>query len=1213
MGLKKHAWSICILVALSCATHWQWVFLSGIFTDGDFWYQPNQYFLETFTVPKILNITTTMGAGTATPTFAFLFIFGGLLAHIHLYFSAWERIVFLWPITFLGPIPMYVFLYRLFRYKYAAVIGAMIYSLNSYVISREISHLNIAIAFLCTPFLIIVFENLLKKQDKRSIFYFSVTSIIYSIYEARILFISALILIAYGIFLLIAKAITPSWKLFRTALIAICIVTLFQSYWLVPFLFSNSSLGYASITSRGLFPSFAYITHAITISDPFWVNWGAPSNFVSEPVWWWLYLIPISACIWIVLRKQSGHRAPLWFWLVVALAGIFFVKATNQPFPDAYPWLFAHVPGFRLFRDSSKFNLASALGISILAAASLAALRKKAAPIAIVLGIALAAVMINNSLIMMTGKVPVMTTQYPISDQYKAFQHILESDPAFGRSLWFPTEDRFVFISEHHPRLSALTLASNDWAAFVENPNDPISLFDQPIAHALLNFGSFTYIGAPLDSINNIYMWYPRTKNQFIAYIQNVPHLIRIPEMDDSMPVWKNPDAKPLAYIANNTIAAHEDVEHFSGNDPSSDTAFIFEPQLNSATDLLKKVITNEEFNPFLPNFIAIQDGIVTTTQAIAAHTDSLTTSVQGSTSSAATDIFARRIDDSIIIFSRNQEQESPIAKVDNTAQQYALSINDNNLEFYMPPDDTSDRYIGSIRFPQGASQITVYKQAGDNTNILSDPSFEQGTWGTVGDCNNIDASPTDSNGIQATQSSLATSGEHSLELSAHKHIACVQEPIQVPSSATIVLGSIDYKMEGTTPGSMKIVDTATGSKEATSVVFQNTSDWQHKQFSFDSKSDQGLTMYLYQPSDPASDTQIKGLFDSIQLTAYQQIASATFTPSPVNVQASHAFTQNDIQIVAPGVTDTNLIQGMPLTSQSTVSAGDCNNSDHTSVQQNGITSSVASDGALTIQAKKHIACTTFPLSDIDPAYNYLLTTTYKTEKGAAPWISLYPNKDPSAAKVQLPLSSTPETYSAIIEGQYITPDAQLYVYVSADEGPASSTFTSMSLKKIPILPREYITTSAPSLPPLSTTLRIINPETTVVGVEELGTAPRLLVLSNTFNPGWRLFVRTAGTPDTPWFKRILWTTPGVELSSNNHITANAFVNGWVIDPQEVQQKIGTTQHIEFVMEYWPQRFMDIGTAVTALLAILLGLSAMFLSDKSPQSKDNSTGSNTPS
>lgn len=1177
---KKFGW-LFLLIALSAIAHWQWIVLPGIFTSGDFGYTSTQIFSESLTSPKILDTTTSLSTGISQPTFALLFFIGGLLAKIHLGFAEWERIIFLWPIAIFAPIPIYLLLLKTLKYPAGAFAGSMIYIFNTYILAREMMHLHIAIVYFLAPLLFMTVRDLLHKQTTKSILFFIAVTGVCSIYEMRILYTLTFMLVAYSLYLLISRKITLSWKMLRVILYAIIPVALLQSYWLIPFIFANSSLAYESFVSRELFRSYDHIPQAITLYDPFWSG-EQLTDFIPQPIPRWEYLLPIIAFLWLVLRPKIKKNSYFWFWSIVAIVGIFLVKQENNPFPNAYSWLYYHFPGFNFFRESSKLKIIIALAFSMLTAGSLLLLQSRLKKVANALILALSVIMLINILPLTTGSIKAMTTPHTIDDQFLTTNNALESDSTFGRTLWVPGAERFITASQTHPRLSLANLMGSDWKSYALNQNDPLSITSEHIFKALINFASIGYVGEPTNQIDNVYQLYNASKETIGKNLINIKNLQPTTWAPPDMPIWANPDAKPHAYIADNVVSVHGALQDYSGSDPSIHSAFVFQPDVpsNLFQRIEETVATNIEYIPFLPENILIKNGTITPSVNISA-TSSMQTVNRSSNQDIITDAYIEKTDQDITLIIKKDGTNQTLAQIPNSHQDLNITINDVT-RFYNSQTTDPETLIGQVRLRSGDNSIKFYGRIATDP-LIKNSSFESGTWGDAGDCNNIDGTSAQTNKIIASQSDTATNGQYSLLLTAGKHIACTASTIASTDAPTTYFGSLDYQLKNGTPGYIKVF-VSNPTKEVASVQFADQSGWQNANFSFEIDQPQSLTMYLYQPSASTSTSPSAGLFDNIHLDAYQGIASITVTlPTPAELTTA-PYQPSDTIISNPEITGENIIQQANLIDPAPI-PGDCYNSDGTPAEKNGIGSSIINSPnnsqALSVTAKKHIACITFPLKNFDPTYDYLLNINYKTVSGDNAHITLYPNKAGSNATVQLfKTNGQWQTKNVILSGKGIPPRANLILYIPTDAGPAESQFSKISLTKIPILPQRFIQTTNPVLPDVQTQGQDFGPTMRILQVDDIGNAKRLLVLSDRYSSGWKVFVRPKNTANQNILKRALLEKPGVEISADSHIKANGFTNGWIIDPAEIESALGSTKDFDIIIEYLPQRYMDAGTLI---------------------------------
>jgi hypothetical protein len=147
--------------------------------------------------------------------------------------------------------------------------------------------------------------------------------------------------------------------------LSIIIVFLLNAYWLLAF-GKTGTLTVNSFFSRELFGNeFLNINYAFTLFHPFWTG-KRTTEFIIQPIPFTFWLIPLVAFIGLFLQRKKKN---ILFFGMVALVGIFLTKQVGQPFPNLYPWLYTHFPGFNAFREASKFFFIVALGYSVLIAA----------------------------------------------------------------------------------------------------------------------------------------------------------------------------------------------------------------------------------------------------------------------------------------------------------------------------------------------------------------------------------------------------------------------------------------------------------------------------------------------------------------------------------------------------------------------------------------------------------------------------------------------------------------------------------------------------------------------------------------------------------------------------------------------------------------------------------------------------------------------------
>src|SRR5690606_17646000 len=131
--------------------------------------------------------------------------------------------------------------------------------------------------------------------------------------------------------------------------------------WIFGFMSTNSLVN-NSIMNRDLFGnSFFNIVYSLTMFHPFWTGF-KPAVFQVQPVPVAQFILPFFVSLFFILKARRKN----YYFVFVFLLGVFLSKQTADPFGELYEMMFNFLPGFKLFREASKFYSLVAIGSSIL-------------------------------------------------------------------------------------------------------------------------------------------------------------------------------------------------------------------------------------------------------------------------------------------------------------------------------------------------------------------------------------------------------------------------------------------------------------------------------------------------------------------------------------------------------------------------------------------------------------------------------------------------------------------------------------------------------------------------------------------------------------------------------------------------------------------------------------------------------------------------------
>lgn len=380
-----------------------------------------------------------------------------------------ERLLWFLPFIILSVVASY----RAFR----SWVSVLIYSTNTYILMIVGGgQMGVAMAYALAPW-----------TFTRPSF-FSIA--IQAMFDPRIAFLT----LVASIFV-----IRPNLKRLLIQLLGVLIIHL---YWIIPMLRTPSVIGERlSQVSTGIlqFLSFATFSQTISLLHPNWPENIFGKVYFMQPEF---LLIPIIA-FWVFLFGDPKTKRTAFSYGLLAIVGAFLAKGTQEPFGGIYQWLFESVPGFWLFRDSTKFYLWIVLAFAYLIPKS------RIPPVLIII---LWTLLIRQAL---THDLGGTFRPQPIEAEYLKVKELIKDLPDGAQTFWYPSVSRFAFYSTEHPAV-------------------PLS---QPPAT-----GSGSLVIVPWDSRGEIFVSERRyddgVRLETIASISAIPFLERIPNFT-KLSVWK--------------------------------------------------------------------------------------------------------------------------------------------------------------------------------------------------------------------------------------------------------------------------------------------------------------------------------------------------------------------------------------------------------------------------------------------------------------------------------------------------------------------------------------------------------------------------------------------------------------------------------------------------------------------------------------------------
>lgn len=394
----------------------------------------------------------------------------------------------------------------------------------------------LALSYSLMPLVIYLFTQSISSSKKR-LFLYSATGLILGLQillDLRIAFITFISAPIYFIVLNLSD-FKPKFlpRRFLGLVAPLVIAGLIHAFWIFPTLiYGMDPIKALGVDYSGLgivnFLSFARLENTIALLHPYW-----PENIFGKvsfmkPSFLILPILAFSSLLFI--KKEKVNKFVLYF-AILGLVGIFLGKGTNEPFGSLYLWLFSHIPGFQLFRDSFKWYTLIAISYSILIPFTINAIYEwiQSQPKFQILNFKfphftkvsrgkqfsikskffnfqnLFALLVTVYFLFLLkpailGQLPGTFRKQSIPAEYKQLESYLTQDKTFYRTLWIPNTQLFGYYSNNNPEISGRDF-------FREyDQNKLLKKFDSLESQQLLNYSGVKYVIVPQDSEKEIYL-----------------------------------------------------------------------------------------------------------------------------------------------------------------------------------------------------------------------------------------------------------------------------------------------------------------------------------------------------------------------------------------------------------------------------------------------------------------------------------------------------------------------------------------------------------------------------------------------------------------------------------------------------------------------------------------------------------------------------------
>jgi hypothetical protein len=436
------------------------------------------------------------------------------LARVGLSWNLSEKLLFFWPAVVLSAIGPWLFARRLLGSSRWAVLSAVLFASNTYILMVERQHLTVVVADALAPIVLLAFLEAVRGLSLRWALLCGLLLSAQAAFDVRIAYLTGGLALLY----LAVLAITDARRglVVRRGGLSVVIAVVFaltQAYWWLPFIAYHGDHGLPIASAPWL--AFMRLVHGITAVHPFWTGAQLVDFHVAplNPIY---FVLPLFAFVPLLVRRKLSPEV-LWLALA-ALAAAFLIKQTNPPFGQVYTWMFERVPGWNLFREASKLFLIVALAYSVLIPMGLRMLlqthpkvggRAPWMKLMALVGLACAAIVGGGALIpLAAGELGVATVPTPMPRSFETVATLIDEDRGYGPTLWLGgpliwtggnIDHWFAPSAAQHPLVSLTgTPDSDPFASFCDTPAVSFCYLNDRVFPYLLKRTGAAFVVAPV-------------------------------------------------------------------------------------------------------------------------------------------------------------------------------------------------------------------------------------------------------------------------------------------------------------------------------------------------------------------------------------------------------------------------------------------------------------------------------------------------------------------------------------------------------------------------------------------------------------------------------------------------------------------------------------------------------------------------------------------
>ena len=537
-GAMNSKRSILLLIVVLSIVFWNW-FLPGPKVANDFPIISESLLKSSMNFPFVWSESGAEGLGEYSTFFLWSWptsFISGMLANVGLGFNVVETAFLFIPFLLIGCVGIWKFLESIYLTNAAKFVASFFYLTTTYVLLLiDGGQLSIALAYAWFPIAFLAVEKSIKGGFNKKILAGLAVSIL-GFFDFRFIYVLLLLSLALFFYQLLfdpKKRTSLFFGWISSGVIIGIIVTGLNAYWLLPLFKAPISSGTYVFFTQTSFLNLINLGHSILLLAPHWFKniFGNITTLLPEFIF-----IPILVFLAPILRPKNPVVG---FWLLVSIFSIFLTKGSSEPLSVTYPWLFSHIPGFSLFRDSTKFFFVEALAYSVLLGITTDEILKKTIKfpkLKIFFLILLSSYFIFLVRPVWFGQMTGTFSEPSFQQEFAGLSQFIEKDKNFSRVFWIPSFPSLGYSSKIHPRVEAARLVQR--RPFAIGTKGTYEMFnflrEAPFMGEIFDVAGIGYIAYPYldqkrDNLNpdNIKYYYTfldqLSKRPWLSNIENSP------------------------------------------------------------------------------------------------------------------------------------------------------------------------------------------------------------------------------------------------------------------------------------------------------------------------------------------------------------------------------------------------------------------------------------------------------------------------------------------------------------------------------------------------------------------------------------------------------------------------------------------------------------------------------------------------------------------